>query len=92
MLRSFLKCDSVDGKQETCVSVCVVEVLHTVSNVGLAGLRQRGNLAEQRLLYEPKDACREVNISVTILKRWSFEVPRTSEESVRYCNFMLAGG
>lgn len=69
-----------------CVCVCVGSSAHCIQYVGIACLCQRGNLAEHRLLYEPQDAGREVNISATILRRWSVEVPRTSEESVRYCN------
>lgn len=36
-----------------------------------------------------RDTGGEVNISVTILRRWSVEVPRTWEESVRCCNLSL---
>lgn len=44
-----------------------------------------------RLLYEVlhtgllKQNIRGLNISITIVNRWSAEVPRTPEESVRYC-------
>lgn len=37
------------------VCVCVGISAHCIQDVGLACLRQRGNLAEHRLLYEPQD-------------------------------------
>lgn len=46
----------------------------------------KGKPANPQLLYEAQDTGREGNISVTILRRWNAEVPRTSEESARCCN------
>lgn len=70
-----------------CVFVCVCPTC------GLSSFASKGGvLLSTGCFMSCRDTGREVNISVTILRRWSVEVPRTWEESVRCCNFIALAG